>query len=118
MRVLGLGGGESEALAVYWLILPLYAGKLSRQTTLANYAGGVNNMVTDFQGNHQTIAYQYNMTIGSEVPEHRRDAASLAFPGFPRADQEVKNVAVTRRGIEQPCSFVIRNSCSCSITKR
>jgi uncharacterized protein DUF1329 len=51
------------------------------QTTLTNYAGGVNNGVTDFQGNHQTIAYQYNMTIGPEVPEHLQDAASLAFPG-------------------------------------
>jgi Protein of unknown function (DUF1329) len=70
-------GGKYWRVIFYRHMPVTYLG----QTVLTSYAGGVNNGVTDFQGNHQTIAYQYDLTIGPNVPQHLQDAASLAFAG-------------------------------------
>ncbi len=50
------------------------------QKTLISAAGSVSNGPVDFQNSHQTIAFQYNLTIGNRVPQALQ-GEDMAFPG-------------------------------------
>jgi hypothetical protein len=66
----------------YWRASP-YRQRLIEylgQKTLIFAAGTVSNGPVDFQNSHQTIAYQYDLTIGDKVPRPLQDM-SMAFPG-------------------------------------
>ncbi|HEV3115223.1 MAG TPA: DUF1329 domain-containing protein [Candidatus Binataceae bacterium] len=66
----------------YWRVSPYrqrvieYLG----QKTLISAAGSVSNGPVDFQNSHQTIAFQYDLTIGPKVPGRLQDPA-MALPG-------------------------------------
>jgi hypothetical protein len=66
----------------YWRVSPYRQRVLEYlgQKTLISSAGVVSNGPVDFQNSHQTVAYQYDLTIGPAVPARLQDP-SMAFPG-------------------------------------
>jgi Protein of unknown function (DUF1329) len=66
----------------YWRVSPYRQRVINYlgQNTLISAAGSVSNGPVDFQNSHQTVAYQHELTLGTEVPTRLQDPA-MAFPG-------------------------------------
>jgi hypothetical protein len=66
----------------YWRVSPYRQRVITYlgHKTLISAAGTVSNGPVDFQNSHQTVAFQYDLTIGDKVPQRYQDTA-MAFPG-------------------------------------